>query len=284
MAAPDAFRPRRSCLYMPGSNARAIEKARGLDADVLIFDLEDAVAPDAKAAARDHVVEAVRGGGFGRREIVVRVNAADTEWGADDLAAVAAAKPDAILLPKVKGAADLAAIDAGGVPLWAMVETSAAILAIGEIGAVDGLAAFVMGTNDLALEMRAETGEGREAFLFALSACVTAARAHGCAAIDGVFNDVADEDGLFAECAQGRRLGFDGKSLIHPAQLEAANTAFAPSAEAVERARKVIAAFDAPENAGKGVLKVDGRMTELLHLEEAQRTVAMIEAIADRRV
>lgn len=268
---------------MPGSNARAIDKARGLDADVLIFDLEDAVAPEAKAEARAQVVAAIGQGGFGAREVVIRVNGAQTEWHGGDIAAVVAARPDAMLLPKVRCAADITGVAADGVPLWAMIETSAAILAIGEIAAAKALTGLVMGTNDLALDMRAEAGAGREAFRFALSATVTAARAYGRLAIDGVFNAIGDDEGLAAECAQGRRFGFDGKSLIHPSQIDAANAAFAPSDDAIERARRVIAAFDAPENAGKGVLKVDGKMTERLHLDEARRTVAMVEAIDARR-
>ncbi|NNC72908.1 MAG: CoA ester lyase [Sphingomonadaceae bacterium] len=277
-----AFRPRRSCLYMPGANARALEKAKSLPADVLIFDLEDAVAPEAKDEARERVADAVREGGYGTREIVVRINAADSEWGSADLAAIAPARPDAILLPKATRAADIENVAADGLPLWAMIEMPLAILNIAEIAAADGLAAFVMGTNDLAKEMRAVTTPRREAFAFALSAAVTAARANDLIVIDGVFNAIDDKNGLIAEARQGRMLGFDGKSLIHPAQINTANSVFAPSEDDIAQARAIVAAFAAPENAGKGVLRVDGKMAERLHLAEAERCVAIAEAIAAR--
>lgn len=277
-----AFRPRRSCLYMPGANARALEKAQTLDADVLIFDLEDAVAPDAKEEARERVAAAVRDGGYGNREIVVRVNAAESEWGAADLAAIVAVRPDAILLPKVISAADIEGVTADGIPLWAMIEMPQAILDIGAIAGARGLAAFVMGTNDLAKEMLAEFTPDRAAFAYALSAAVTAARAHGLVAIDGVFNAIDDAEGLAAEAEQGRALGFDGKSLIHPSQIETANHVFAPSQSDIAEARAIVAAFAAPENAGKGVLRVDGKMAERLHLAQAERCVAIADAIAAR--
>lgn len=277
-----AYRPCRSCLYMPAANARALEKAKSLPADVLIFDLEDAVAPEAKDEARERVADAVREGGYGEREIVVRINAADSEWGAADLAAIVPAAPDAILLPKVTRAADIESVAADGLPLWAMIEMPLAILNIAEIAAADGLAAFVMGTNDLAKEMRAQTTPQREAFAFALSAAVTAARANDLIVIDGVFNAIDDANGLIAEAQQGRMLGFDGKSLIHPAQIDTANAVFAPSEEDVAQARAIVAAFAAPENAGKGVLRVDGKMAERLHLAEAERCVAIAEAIVAR--
>ena len=284
-------RPRRSCLYMPGANERALEKAKSLQADTLILDLEDAVAPDAKPDARAAVVAAVKAGGYGHREIVIRINGLDTEWGADDLKAAAAAGADAVLAPKVTTGDDIRTLDAAlseaGAPvdldLWVMIEMPLAILNISEIAAAANgtrLTTFVMGTNDLAKETRARMTPDRLAFQASLSLSVLAARAHGLVAIDGVFNNIKDEDGLVAECEQGCDLGFDGKTLIHPSQLETANRVFAPSPADVEQAQAVIAAFADPENAGKGVLKVNGKMTELLHLEEARRTVDMADAIA----
>ncbi|QLC24661.1 CoA ester lyase [Parasphingopyxis algicola] len=277
-----AFRPRRSCLYMPGANARALEKAKSLPADVLIFDLEDAVAPDAKAAARDQVAETIAAGGYGGRELVVRVNGADTEWNADDLAMVKAARPDGLLIPKISRAADIDGASEADLPIWAMIETPLAILNIAEIAAAPRLSAMVMGTNDLAKDMQARLRSGREAFATALSLTVMAARAHGKIVIDGVFNGIGDDAALAGECEQGRELGFDGKTLIHPDQLDAANRIFAPSRTALQDARAIIAAFAEPENAGKGVLEVDGAMVERLHLAEAERLVALAEAIAER--
>ncbi len=285
-------RPRRSCLYMPGANPRALEKAKTLAADTLIFDLEDAVAPDAKIEARDTVCKAVQSGGYGKREVVVRVNGLDTEWGLDDMKAAVGAGPDAILAPKVIDGGDIDRLDdamsRAGAPddmgLWVMIEMPKAILNIQDIAEAVGrtrLTAFVMGTNDLAKELRGVNDPPlRTAFQTALGLSVTAARAYDLLAIDGVFNGIGDEDGLAAECTQGRLMGFDGKTLIHPSQLAAANEIFAPAEADVEQAHAVIAAFADPENAGKGVLKVNGKMTELLHLEEAQRTVAVAEAIA----
>jgi citrate lyase subunit beta / citryl-CoA lyase len=287
------IRPRRSVLYMPGSNARALEKARGLDADGVILDLEDAVAPDAKAEARERIVAAIAAGGYGGREVVVRINALDSEWGADDIAALAAVAPDAILVPKVDDGPDVEkasrALDRAGVApsvgLWAMMETPRAVLnaqAIAETRAHTRLVAWVMGTNDLAKETTARLTPGRPAMTAWLSTCVIAARAHGLAILDGVYNDIADETGFRAECAQGRDFGFDGKTLIHPGQLGPCNEIFAPSAEEVALARTIVAAFALPENRGKGVIRVDGRMVELLHAEMARRTVAVAEAIAGR--
>jgi citrate lyase subunit beta/citryl-CoA lyase len=287
------IRPRRSVLYMPGSNARALEKARGLDADCVILDLEDAVAPDAKAEARERIVAAVAAGGYGNREVVVRINALDSAWGDDDIAALAAVGPDAILVPKVDDGADVEkasrAFDRAGIApsvgLWAMMETPRAILnaqAIARTHAHTRLVAWVMGTNDLAKETTARLTPGRQAMASWLSVCVVAARGHGLAILDGVFNDIADEDGFRAECAQGRDFGFDGKTLIHPGQLAACNEIFAPSAEEVAFARTIAAAFELPENRGKGVIRVDGKMVELLHAEMARRTVAVAEAIAAR--
>ena len=285
-----AFRPRRSCLYMPGANTRALEKAASLSADMLILDLEDAVAPEHKAEARDNVRQAVQGRGYGSREVVIRCNALDSPWGADDLAMAVEAGPDGVLAPKVTGPADILQLDAalseaGASPelaLWAMIETPLAILNIRDIAATAGttrLAGFVMGTNDLAKELNAVPTPDRLAFQSALSLTLAASRAYGLAAIDGVFNDIGDEAGLEAECSQGRVLGFEGKTLIHPAQLAIANRVFSPEPEEVIHARAVIAAFAQAENRGKGVIKVDGRMTELLHLEQARRLVAICEAI-----
>lgn len=289
------IRPRRSVLYMPASNARALEKAKTLDADALIFDLEDAVAPDAKDAARAQAVAAAKAGGYGRREIIIRVNAIGTPWGDADLAAAATSGADAILLPKVQSPIDFALprvlLQAAGappsLPLWAMMETPLAIVGAAGI-AVEAqatphpLTVFVMGTNDLAKETRASLGGDRAAMISWLSTCVIAARAYGVDVIDGVFNTIGDEAGLRAECAQGRLLGMDGKTLIHPGQIAPCNEAFSPSPQEVEWSRKVIAAFAAPENAGKGVLSVEGRMVELLHAEMARRVVAIADAIDAR--
>lgn len=284
-------RPRRSCLYMPGANPRAIEKAKGLAADSLIFDLEDAVAPESKDEARKIVCEAIKAGGYGTREIVVRINGLDTEWGLDDIQAVMDAGPDAILAPKVAESADIYrlenAMSQAGAPddmgLWVMIETPKAILNIQQIAEAaerTRLTAFVMGTNDLGKDLRVISDPpARTAFQTALSLSVTAARAYNLLAIDGVFNRIKNDEGLISECEQGRLLGFEGKTLIHPAQLDAANRIFAPSADDIEHANDVIDAFADPHNAGKGVLKVNGKMTELLHLEEAKRAVQMAEAI-----
>ncbi|MGZ6019140.1 MAG: HpcH/HpaI aldolase/citrate lyase family protein [Phenylobacterium sp.] len=279
-------RPRRSVLYLPGSNARAIEKARALPCDVVILDLEDSVAPETKIAARALACEAVRMGGFGHRELVVRVNGLDTPWGAEDLAAAAAAGPDAVLAPKVASPGGLAAYRAAVGPdagLWAMIETCQAIFALDALGrasTAEGVGCWVIGVNDLIKEMRCRPGPDRGPLLPALAMSVMAARAQGIAIVDGVYNDIPDLEGLARECAQGADLGFDGKSLIHPTHLAFANRAFAPEAEAVAWARTVAAAFDSPENSGKGVLKVEGRMVERLHLEEARRLIAVAEAIA----
>ena len=284
-------RPRRSCLYMPGANAKALEKAKTLPADVLLLDLEDSVAPEAKAEARAQVAAAVKERGYGRREVIVRVNALSTPWGRDDISAAGAAQPDGMLAPKVESAAQVRDLDAAmsaagfasNATLWVMIETPRAILNIAEIAAAardTRLAVFVLGLNDLAKETHARAGVTRAPFFAALSLAVTAARANGLTAIDGVYNDIADTAGFEAECRQGLDFGFDGKTLIHPSQIETANTIFAPSADEIARARAVIAAFALPENAGKGVIKVDGRMTELLHLEEAKRVVAVAEAIS----
>ncbi len=276
------IRPRRSVLYMPGSNARALEKARDIAADALILDLEDAVAPDAKDAARQQVVDAVGAKGFGKREVIVRVNALSTSWGGPDITAVAAARPDAILIPKVSEPSDLLRVAerAPGMALWAMIETPLAILNIAALAATErGLACFVMGTNDLVKEMRGEHMRDRANLAASLALSVTAARAHGLAVIDGVFNDIQDADGFAAQCRQARAFGFDGKTLIHPSQVGPCNEIFAPSADEIAAARKIIAAFALPENKGKGAIKLDGRMVEILHADIARRTVALADAI-----
>jgi citrate lyase subunit beta / citryl-CoA lyase len=278
------FRPRRSVLYMPGANDRALEKAKTLDADALILDLEDSVAPEAKADARARVAAAVKAQGYGRRELVIRINGLDTPWGADDMAAAAAAGPDAILVPKVSRGADVAHAvllmkDAPShTRLWVMMETPLAILKAEEIaGAERRLACLVLGTNDLVKETRASAGQERFALLPMLSGCVLAARAHGLDVIDGVFNDFRDEVGFRAECQQGRLLGMDGKTLIHPGQIAACNDVFSPSADEVAWAQKIIAAFRLPENAAKGVITVEGKMVERLHLAMAERVAAIAD-------
>ena len=279
-----ADRPRRSALYMPAANVRAIEKARELPCDVVILDLEDAVAPEAKALARDQAVAAVRQGGFGRREVVIRVNGLDTPWGTEDLAAAIDAAPDAILVPKVSSGHDVrayGAVEAGGVALWAMIETCAALFTLDEIArAGAGLSALVVGTNDLAKEMRCRLSVERAALAGPLSLIVAAGRAHGLVVLDGVFNDISDEGGLARQCGQGLEFGFDGKTLIHPSQVGPANAAFSPTPDEVAWSRAVVAAFDSPENTVKGVIKVDGRMVERLHLAQARRVLAVAQAIA----
>jgi citrate lyase subunit beta/citryl-CoA lyase len=288
-------RPRRSVLYMPGANARALEKAKTLPADALILDLEDAVAPDAKAQARAQVANAVNGGGYGLREIVIRINSLDSPWGADDLKAAVGAGPDAILIPKAASGDDIARASAAmrqagagdAMQLWAMIETPIAILKAGEIAAAAGhagsrLAVLVMGLNDLVKETGASLDGGRTAALYWLSAALTAARAHGLTILDGVYNNFRDMEGYAVECRHGRALGFDGKTLIHPDQVAVANEVFSPPVAEVEFARKIIAAFDQPENKGKGVINLEGRMVELLHADIARRTVAIANAISAR--
>jgi citrate lyase subunit beta / citryl-CoA lyase len=284
-------RPRRSVLYMPGSNPRALEKARELPADVLILDLEDAVAPEAKLQARDAVVKAIQQG-FGDREVLVRINGLDTRWWVEDIDAAASARPDAVLVPKVSSPRqlqDLAArlVDMGTDPhvrVWAMMETPLAMLNVRDIAAAaldseTRLAGFVMGTNDLAKDTRARLVPGRAPMLPWLMNCLAAARAYGLDILDGVYNDIGDAAGFAAECRQARDLGFDGKTLIHPRQIEPCNEAFSPTAEEVDAARKIIAAFDLPENENKGVLQIEGRMVERLHAEMARRVVAIDAAI-----
>ncbi len=286
------MRPRRSVLYMPGSNARAIEKAKTLAADALILDLEDAVAPDAKESARAQVCKAVAEGGFGSREVVIRINGFGTPHGSADFAAALAAKPDAILIPKVETAEDLlharkSAADAGAATasvLWAMIETPLAIFNLKEIAKAAAsdvlpLTCFVLGTNDLVKATRVQPGKDRLPLITWLSMTVAAARAFGIVVIDGVYNSISDEDGLRAECAQGRALGMDGKTLIHPSQIAPCNAVFSPSPEEVAQARKIVDAFALPENQGKGAISLDGRMVELLHAEIARETIAIAEAI-----
>jgi citrate lyase subunit beta / citryl-CoA lyase len=283
------FRPRRSVLYMPSSNDRALEKAKTIACDALILDLEDAVAPDAKVTARENACAAARSGEYGRRELTMRVNAVGTEWHEDDLREACAAGPDGVVVPKV-GSGDevralVAAMEAAGAPehtrLWAMVETPAAMLHCEEIAsASDVLTVLVMGTNDLAKELSAAHVPGRGPLLTGLGLALLGARAAGKAILDGVFNDVHDSDGFLAECRQGRELGFDGKTLVHPGQVEGANAAYGPSEQDVEDARGVVEAWE--QGHGAGVVTYRGRMVEQLHVETARRTLAIADAITAR--
>jgi len=282
-------RPRRTVLYLPGSNARALEKARSLATDALILDLEDAVAPDAKSTAREQVAAAVTAGGFGHREVLVRVNGADTDWFEPDIAAVAAAPPDGVLVPKVSSAADVAEVEAAlsaagapdDLPMWAMLETPRAVLDAAAITAAsDRLVGFVMGTNDLAKELRSAHVPGRAPLLTSLAWCLLAVRDAGKTIVDGVYNDLDDAEGFAAECRQAVELGFDGKTVIHPRQLDACNAAFTPTDSEVAHASRVIEAFEAASAEGKGVVTVDGKLIENLHVEQARRTLAVVEAVA----
>ena len=284
----DVLRPRRSVLYMPGANERALEKAKTIPADALILDLEDAVAPDAKPEARERVCAAASSGEYGLREVTIRVNGLDTQWGADDLRAVAAAGPAAVVVPKINSVDDIAAVEkhleAGGAPdstkIWAMLETPTAIFSAQQITtASERVTVFVMGTNDVAKELHAEHVPGRQPLLHALSQCLLAARFAGKVILDGVYNDIQNAEGFEAECVQGRQMGFDGKTLIHPSQVEPCNRVFAPTSADVEQAGRIIAAFEEAEAAGKGVVTVDGRMIENLHVENARRTLTIHEAI-----
>jgi citrate lyase subunit beta/citryl-CoA lyase len=291
------IRPRRSVLYMPGSNARALEKARELPADCLILDLEDAVAPDAKAQARGAIVNALASG-FGDREVMVRINGLDTRWWVEDLNAVlgGARKPDAILVPKISDPNQLQDLASRFVDLhtdphvriWAMMETPLAMLNAGRIAGASldsetRLSGFVMGTNDLAKDTRARLIPGRAPMLPWLMTCVAAARAFGLGILDGVYNDLGNAEGFVEECKQARDLGFDGKTLIHPRQIEPCNDVFSPSADEIAMARKMIAAFELPENANKGVVQIDGKMVERLHADMAKQTVAIADAIEKRK-
>ena len=282
------LRPRRSLLYVPGSNSRALQKARGLPADGLILDLEDAVAPDAKENARAIVATALADGGYGRRELVLRVNALDTPWGHADLTAAATMPIDAVLLPKVESAdrvrLTVSLLDTLGaperIPVWCMLETSLGIIYAREIAAASPrLAALVLGTSDLTKDLHALSTRDRLPLLASLGLATLAARAHGLAILDGVHLDLSDDEGFVASCRQGRELGFDGKTLIHPKQIAPANAAFAPSAEEVAWSRRIIATHAEVAAAGKGVVLVDGRLIETLHVENARRLVALAEEI-----
>ena len=277
--------PCRSVLYIPGSKPRALEKAQGLAVDAIIFDLEDAVSPDEKIAARDLLAETLKTAEYGPRRRIVRINGFDTEWGEADLQAIAAAGPDAVLLPKVNRGADIAKLAEmlGAIPaakdttIWAMMETPRGILNATEIAAAPRMEGFVLGTNDLAKDLRST---GRAAMMASLQLCLLAARAEGLICVDGVYNAFKDDDGLRAECAEGRDMGFDGKTLIHPAQIEIANAAFGPSDEELDLARRQIAAFEEAMAAGQGVAVLDGKIVENLHVASAQRILAQAEAIA----
>ena len=282
-------RPRRSALYLPASNPKALAKAQGLPVDCVILDLEDSVAPDGKVDARAMAIAAVQAGGWGRRELVVRANGLSTRWGADDLAAIASVGPDAVLVPKIDGVADVRAYDAAlaGAPahtrLWVMIETCAVLPHLHEVAACASdsrLAGFVLGTNDLAKEMHARLTPARTPFLPVLTMAVAAARAHGLVVLDGVCNEFRDVAVFRAEAEQGLDFGFDGKTLIHPDQVDPCNAVFSPGAGELAWADKVVAAFALPENAGKGAIKVDGKMVELLHLDQARRLLSIAAQIA----
>ena len=282
------MRPFRSVLYLPASNARALQKATSLPADALILDLEDAVAPDEKPAARLQLRDAIQAGGFGNRYVIVRVNGLDTDWGADDVEVIGASSPDAILLPKVDGPGQIADLanrmeahpTLSKATIWAMMETPAGILNAGQTAAAPRLEGMVMGTNDLAKDLGAAFTPDRLAMQHALGQCLLAARAHGLVIVDGVYNQFKDTDGLRAECEQGLTYGMDGKTLIHPAQIETANAVFAPSPAALEEAHSFVAAFEAALAEGKAVAVVGGRIVENLHVETAKRLIAKSEAIA----
>ena len=283
----NAWRPRRSALYMPAANERALEKAKSLPADCIIFDLEDAVAPDAKEAARAAACAAAKSGQYGRRELTIRCNGLDTSWGSADLQAIAASTAAAVVVPKVSSVAYLddvsSQLDAAGAPgsmtVWAMIETPTAIFDVRAIAAHPRVSVLVMGTNDLARELRVPLVAGRRALLPHLATALLAAREAGKTILDGVFNDVKDLDGFTAECAQGAEFGFDGKTLIHPGQIDIANQAWAPSPADVDQAGRVIAAFEEAMADGRGVVTVDGRMIENLHVANAQRTLTLAAAI-----
>jgi citrate lyase subunit beta / citryl-CoA lyase len=284
----DTLRPRRSVLYMPGANERALEKAKTIPADALILDLEDAVAPDAKPEARERVCAAASSGEYGLKEVTIRVNGLDTQWGLDDLRAAAKAGPAAVVVPKINSVDDIRtverALEEGGAPdttkVWAMLETPSGILSAVDIcSSSERLAVLVMGTNDIAKELHAEQIPGRQPLLHALQTCLLAARFAGKVILDGVYNDIKNAEGFEAECVQGRQLGFDGKTLIHPSQVDPCNEVFAPTEADVEQAGRIIAAFEEAEAAGKGVVTVDGRMIENLHVDNARRTLAIHEAI-----
>jgi citrate lyase subunit beta / citryl-CoA lyase len=287
------IRPRRSPLFMPGSNARALEKARNLPADVIILDLEDSVAPDAKGLARDQIAQAIAAKGFGKREVWVRTNSLDSAWWADDSAMAGQAKPDGILVPKVSSVEDLKVIGDRltgvhadpSIKVWAMIETARAVLDADKLAAASRdpktrLAGFVFGPNDIARETRIRMMPGRAAMIPMMTHCILAARGYGLEIFDGPYSDFSNVDGFGQECTQGRDLGFDGKTLIHPGQIEACNAIFTPPEEEIAQARKIIAAFELPENAARGAIRLDGQMVERLHAEMARRTIAIADAIA----
>jgi citrate lyase subunit beta/citryl-CoA lyase len=288
-------RPRRSLLFMPGSNARALEKARNLPADGLILDIEDSVAPEAKAKAREQIAEAIAAKGFGKREVWIRTNSLETAWWADDVAMAGNAKPDGILVPKVSSVADLNKIGESlqgigadpSIKVWAMIETARGVLDADQLAAASRdpktrLAGFVFGPNDISRETRIKMQPGRAAMIPMITHCILATRAHGLEILDGPYSDIGNVDGFALECAQARDLGFDGKTLIHPSHIVACNAIFTPPAEEVAEARKIIAAFEQPENASRGAIQLDGRMVERLHAEMARRTIEIADAIAKR--
>ncbi|MGM4991038.1 HpcH/HpaI aldolase/citrate lyase family protein [Tardiphaga sp. 841_E9_N1_2] len=287
------IRPRRSHLFMPGSNPRALEKARTVAADGIILDLEDAVAPDAKGTARDAIAQTLNAGGFGKREVIIRINALDSPWWIDDVTMAGKAKPDGILVPKISSVEDLSAVadrlsDIGAdmsIKVWAMIETSRAILHAEELAAAsrdseNRLAGFVFGPNDIARETRIRMMPGRAAMLPMITHCVLATRLHGLEILDGPYSNFSDTEGFIAETEQGRDIGFDGKTLIHPSQIEACNKVFTPPDDEVAQARRIIAAFEQPENAKRGAIQLDGKMVERLHADMAKRTIAISDAIA----
>lgn len=287
------IRPRRSHLFMPGSNPRALEKARTVAADGIILDLEDAVAPDAKGTARDAIGQTLASGGFGKREVIIRINALDSPWWIDDVTMAGKAKPDGILVPKISSVEDLSAVadrlsDIGAdmsIKVWAMIETSRAILHAEELAAAsrdseNRLAGFVFGPNDIARETRIRMMPGRAAMLPMITHCVLATRLHGLEILDGPYSNFSDTEGFIAEAEQGRDIGFDGKTLIHPSQIEACNKVFTPPDDEVAQARRIIAAFEQPENAKRGAIQLDGKMVERLHADMAKRTIAISDAIA----
>jgi (3S)-malyl-CoA thioesterase len=277
------IRPYRSALYIPGSKDRALEKARDLPVDAIIFDLEDAVTPDAKVEARATLAQALAVGGYGDKVKIIRINGLDTEWGAGDVAALRDAGADVFLLPKVNSADDVQALSdllGNGTPIWAMMETPLGILNAAGIAAHPQLTGFVAGTNDLAKELNCRSRADRLPMQMALQTILMAARAYGVIAIDGVYNQFKDDEGLRAECVQGRDLGFDGKTLIHPAQVDITNEVFAPSEAEIDLARRQIAAYEEVQATGQGVAVVDGKIVENLHVETAKKILAMASAIA----
>ena len=284
------YRPRRSVLYMPAANQRALEKAKDIPADALIFDLEDAVAPDAKELAREQACNAAASSDYGNRELTIRCNGLDTPWGREDILAAAEAAPSAVVIPKVAGPEYLAQVsevlDEGGAPaateIWAMVETPAGILFVDQIAQFERTAVLVMGTNDMAKELRASITQDRHALLPYLAMCLLAARAADVGILDGVYNDIKNEEGFEQVCRQGAEMGFDGKTLIHPSQVAPTNESFSPSLDELDFHQRVIEEFEAAQNEGRGVLTVDGKMIENLHVDEARRAIAMAQVIAER--